>query len=103
MQGLSAARVASMGPKARAAYELALATGQGSAYGAGSMYDDPDSERDPLAVFVSETAAGTLGYPAGRAIGAGGRELYRRAPQGAKDFVARNARRALAVPRRKGR
>jgi hypothetical protein len=103
MQGISAARVASMGPKARAAYELALATGQGSAYGAGSMYDDPDSERDPLAVFLTETAAGTLGYPAGRAIGAGGRELYRRVPQGTKDFVARNARRALAVPRRKGR
>ena len=92
MQGLSAARVAQMGPKARAAYELALATGQGAAYGGGTMYDDPDSKRDPLAVFVSETAAGTLGYPASRAAVAGGRALGRRVPQGAKDFVARKGR-----------
>lgn len=92
MQGLSAARVASMGPKARAAYELALGTAQGTAYGSGKMYDDPDSERDPLAVLVSETASGTLGYPASRAAVAGGRALSRRVPQGAKDFVARKGR-----------
>lgn len=92
MQGLSAARVAQMGPKARAAYELALGTAQGTAYGSGKMYDDPDSKRDPLAVLVSETAAGTLGYPASRAAVAGGRALGRRVPQGAKDFVARKGR-----------
>ncbi len=92
MQGLSAARLATMGPKARAAYELALATGQGAAYGGGTMYDDPDSKRDPLAVFASETAGGMLSYPAGRAAVAGGRALSRRVPQGAKDFVTRKGR-----------
>jgi hypothetical protein len=92
MQGLSAARLARMGPKARAAYELALATGQGAAYGGGTMYDDPDSKRDPLAVFASETAGGMLSYPASRAAVAGGRALSRRVPQGAKDFVARKGR-----------
>lgn len=92
MQGLSAARVAQMGPKARAAYELALGTAQGTAYGSGKMYDDPDSKRDPLAVLVSETAAGTLGYPASRAVVSGGRALGRRVPQGAKDFVVRKGR-----------
>jgi hypothetical protein len=92
MQGLSAARLARMGPKARAAYELALATGQGAAYGGGTMYDDPDSKRDPLAVFASETAGGMLSYPASRAAVAGGRALSRRVPQGAKDFVTRKGR-----------
>lgn len=91
-QGLSAARVASVGPKARAAYEMALSTGQGLAYGSGKMYDDPDSDRDPLAVLVSETAGGAMGYPATRAAGAVGRSVGRRVPQGAKDFVARKGR-----------
>lgn len=91
-QGLSAARVASMGPKARAAYEVALSTGQGLAYGSGKMYDDPDSDRDPLAVLVSETAGGAMGYPATRVAGAVGRSVGRRVPQGAKDFVARKGR-----------
>ena len=85
MQGLPAARVAQMGPKARAAYELALGTAQGGLYGTGKMYDDPDSKRDPLAVLVSETAAGTLGYPAARGAAAVGRR--------AKDFVVRRVRR----------
>jgi hypothetical protein len=105
-QGLSAARLARMGPKARAAYELALATGQGAAYGGGTMYDDPDSKRDPLAVFASETAGGMLSYPASRAAVAGGRALSRRVPQGAKDFVTRKGRElagSLSVRRPAGR
>lgn len=91
-QGLSAARVASMGPKARAAYEMALGTGQGLAYGSGKMYDDPDGDRGPLAVLATETASGAIGYPATRAAGAVGRSVGRRVPRGAKDFVARKGR-----------
>lgn len=87
MQGLSAARVARMGPKARAAYELALGTAQGGLYGTGKMYDDPDSKRDPLAVLVSETASGTLGYPASRGVAAVGRR--------ARDFVVPRVRRSV--------
>jgi hypothetical protein len=90
LQGLSAARVAAMGPKARTAYELALATGQGAAYGAGTAYDNPKSKRDPLAVGIEEGAGGLLGYGAGRGVGAAGRAAYQRVPQRAKDKAARS-------------
>jgi hypothetical protein len=98
-QGLSAARLASMGPKARAAYELGLGAGQGALYGTGKMYDEPDSERDPLAVLVTETAAGSLGYPVTRGVTAVGRRVV---PQGVKDFVVRKGR-ELVGPRRRAR
>ena len=96
-QGLSAARLASMGPKARAAYELGLGAGQGALYGTGKMYDEPDSERDPLAVLVTETAAGSLGYPVTRGVTAVGRRVV---PQGAKDFVVRKGRELFGTRRR---
>ena len=96
-QGLSAARLASMGPKARAAYELGLGAGQGALYGTGKMYDEPDSERDPLAVLVTETAAGSLGYPVTRGVTAVGRRVV---PQGVKDFVVRKGRELVGTRRR---
>lgn len=99
-QGLSAARLASMGPKARAAYELGLGTAQGALYGTGKMYDEPDSGRDPLAVFATETAAGSLGYPVTRGVTAVGRRVV---PRGVKDFVVRKGRELAGSRRRGGR
>jgi hypothetical protein len=87
LQGLSAAKLANMGRLGRGAHDAGVATLQGMAYGRGSMYDDPDSGRDPLAVLVSETLGGTGGYGAVKAGQAG----YRRLPQGVRDFVARQA------------
>ena len=96
-QGLSAARLASMGPKARAAYELGLGAGQGALYGTGKMYDEPDSGRDPLAVLATETAAGSVGYPVTRGVTAVGRRVV---PQGVKDFVVRKGRELVGTRRR---
>jgi hypothetical protein len=91
-QGLSAARVAAMGPKARAAYELALGTAQGAAYGTGKMHDYPDSDRDPLAVFISETAGGAAGYPVARGAAAAGKKASNYIPPEVKSFAARKGR-----------
>lgn len=95
LQGLSAARVARMGPKARAAYELSLAGGQGALSGLGRSQPGVDA-----AVSVPQDAlTGTVGYGVMNATGRGLRAGYNRLPLSVKGKLAR----PLTVVRPKGR
>ena len=76
LQGLSAARVAQMTPRARAAYEAALATGQGGVYGAG---DARNTAEIPSSV-AREGALGAVGYPVARGIGRAGTLAVKKIP-----------------------
>jgi hypothetical protein len=76
LQGLSAARVAQMTPRARVAYEAALATGQGGVYGAG----DAGSISDIPASVAREGALGAVGYPVARGVGRAGSFVVKKVP-----------------------